>query len=753
MSTRTIPAVAAVLLLAACAATPGARADDADEARDTFNSLFAKDLETVQETGTKTDDVALAVRLVETAGKSTGSSAFLSILCEHACRLASGHPSGYATAIRAMELVAEHVPEKRAEARGRLLELRRKQFGAARGDERKAAGEALLDALLTLVEEKQAAGDLTRTAALYREARSVAKAASSDRLPHIEGAAEALARRIHLRQRVGDVQAILQKHPDNVGAREGLVRLYLVNLDDPKKAAGVLEGVEDSGLKKYVPAAARTVDEAPELACLELGEWYRGLAETAPDYAEAKMYGRAKAYLERFLSLHETKDLKRTRGKVAMEKVEEALAALTAPPPKPTPRKKPPKPQPGTMPPGRWISLLPLVSPNRDCHEGTCEHKADGLWVFSKANGRLTVPVLANGSYEAEFAWKRTWGPGQVTFTLPVGSGDVTLVLGAYAGAFSGLEKITGKGADKNETTVRPGKFESNQLYRVTIQVKLVGTQAHIEVRVDGKPYLSWTGPQSALSANYKVSRQGCFGLGLWGAGVLFSEGRLKMLSGEARLLRPGAAAAGTSEPVTVPAGSTIRPGQWVDVLPLVDPEKDTVKGGWKKRDGRLFIEQTPPWACIKVPVVTDGSYEIDVRFVRTSGDESLGVFLPVGSSRVLLEFSVLKGKAGGFNLIAGKPAPDNEAAVKPCVLENGREYSVHVRTLVRGETARIAVTLDGKPWTSWRGPHSSLSILHDWGMPHPKTFGFSAWCVGVSFRSARLKMLSGQARLLRAGG
>ena len=44
---------------------------------------------------------------------------------------------------------------------------------------------------------------------------------------------------------------------------------------------------------------------------------------------------------------------------------------------------------------------------------------------------------------------------------------------------------------------------------------------------------------------------RGCFGLALWGAGVLFEEGGLKMLSGEARLLRPGA----------TPRGALLPPG------------------------------------------------------------------------------------------------------------------------------------------------------------------------------------------------
>ena len=307
-----------------------AESADARKARETFQALFGEDLRKVQASPTGSDDMALASRLVETAQGTTGQGAFVALLCEHAYRLSADQPEGFATAIRAMELLTERQPDQAAEARARILEVRRKQFQSASGAEKTAAGEALLEALRALAQEKKGDGDSAEAAGLYREAATVAKAAGSPRLGAIEAEAEDLSRRMGLERRVRDVEAILAREPGNVSAREGLVRLCVVQLDDPAKAAAYLEGVQDADLKKYVPAAARPLDEVPELACLELGEWYRGLAGTAPDHAKAAMRARAKAYLERFLSLHTPEDLDHTRGKVALEKVDEALAALAA---------------------------------------------------------------------------------------------------------------------------------------------------------------------------------------------------------------------------------------------------------------------------------------------------------------------------------------------------------------------------------------------------------------------------------------
>ena len=67
-----------------------------------------------------------------------------------------------------------------------------------------------------------------------------------------------------------------------------------------------------------MPAAAKPLAEAPEFACLELGEWYRSLGESAPTSAKPAMYARAQAYYGRFLETHTGADLDRTEAKAAL---------------------------------------------------------------------------------------------------------------------------------------------------------------------------------------------------------------------------------------------------------------------------------------------------------------------------------------------------------------------------------------------------------------------------------------------------
>jgi len=324
------------------------------------------------------------------------------------------------------------------------------------------------------------------------------------------------------------VEALIQRNPENTAAREKLVRLYLVDRDDPAEAARHLQGVKDKSLRKYVPAVAKGVEAAPELACMELGEWYRGLGEVAAPGAQAAMFARAKAYYERFLSLHTPDDLHRTQATLALKEIQAALEKSGGPPPKSAR--------------GRWIDLLPLADPAKDGVKGNWKRQDSALAIISRTPyGRIMMPVAPEGSYELQVKFIRTSGGECVAVILPVGSARVVLMLSGWHGAASGLDTINGKRAEGNETTVRPGTLVNGREYALHITVVAKGDQAEIAVRLDGKPYTAWRGPQSALSvySDWDLREPGCLGLGTWKATVVCRSVRLKMLSGEARLLRP----------------------------------------------------------------------------------------------------------------------------------------------------------------------------------------------------------------------
>ncbi|KPJ77904.1 MAG: hypothetical protein AMS14_00345 [Planctomycetes bacterium DG_20] len=546
------------------------------------------------------------------------------------------------------------------------------------------------------------------------------------------------------------MKALLERDPKNVSVREGLVRLYLVDLDDPAEAAKYLEGAKDKALLKYVPAAAKGVEAPPELACLELGEWYRDLAATAPPHAREAMYARARAYLERFLEIHTAKDLSRTRATLALEKVQEAVAKLTAPPEKPTKTSKPTKATPGTIPPGTWVDLLPLVDPATDAVEGNWRRTGSAPALLSPTtDGRIMIPVSPRGSYEFEVRFVRTSGELVVGFILPVGYTGFVLALSHWRGQSHGLELINGNNASTNATTVKPGTLQNGREYLVRVSVVVGGDQVQIRVTLDGKPLIAWQGPPSALSvsANWRLPYRGCFGVGTNDSTAVFRSVRLKMLSGEARLLRP----AGAGELATVPTGSTIRPGQWADLVRLIWLDRDRVRGEWEKTDSGLIKTTPEGHGRIMLPAAPDGSYELAFSFVREGGGGSVDAILPVGDHGVLYSLGGWKNTIHCLQQIDGRLGDSNPTCVRGMPLEQGRLYNALVRVERSGSQASVRGYLDGRVLTQWSGPATALSLRPEWSIPDRTRLGLMVNQLKATLPAIRLRMLSGEARVVAA--
>jgi len=750
------------------AAAPGLCATEAEEkAAEVFESLFGADVARVARTRDAADDIALAKRLLDTAkGDAADKPALVAVLCEKAYDLSSGHADGYATAAEAAEFLAAQVPAKAAEGAERLVTVRQKQYALAAPDAKAAAGEALVDALLGAADAESAAGDLPGAVSSCRRAEAIARAVKSDRLAAVAARGGHLAHRLAVHREIENMKALVGRDPGSVAARERLVRLYLVDLDDPAAAAENLEGVQDESLRKYVPAAGKGAEAAPELACMELGDWYRSLGEGAPEGPKAAMFARAKAYYDRFLSLHPSNDLDRTAATVALKKIEEALAKLgpaaTAPSiAKPTPGGPAAVPKDGVIKPGRWVDLLPLVDIASDAITGTWERQGDALAVTGgQSPRRLKFPVAVSGSYQCRVRLLGTGKTDTWSLLLCVGDRQVYLTLNNFRRA-SGLAFVRGRGSEGNETTVPATPWVKDREYVLDVIVTVAGDRADIKVLLDSLPHIAWSGPVADLSltAHHQapwLSKPGSLGLATNDAPLVFRQVSLRMLSGEAKVLRPpgGAAVPSTAAPAPAaqaPTGQTIKPGTWVDLLALVDPSQDAASGRWGREGAALAVASGDHSRCA-LPVVPTGSYDLKMTFVRKAGSGGITTVLPVGAASVLLEFSGWQGRKSWLGR-AGGTHPDNQLSVEPGTIENGHPYTVGVAVRVVGDQGLVTVALDGKPFLNWQGPVSSLSVPGEWQSPKPGSLAVGSDDAHVLWGSVSLKMLTGEARLLRPPG
>jgi type 1 glutamine amidotransferase len=249
----------------------------------------------------------------------------MALLCAKACELGALDPKGYETALGAAAFLSEKAPELAGPCQDKIIAICQKQYDKARADEKVAAGDALVDALVASATTKSRARDLEDASKRLHKALAMARAVKSPKEDGLELLVRAIAERQKAAAQATQLKAQVQADPANAKARDQLVKMLVVDLDSPADAVKCLDDSSDPAFRKFVPAAARPVADAPEMACLDLADWYLQLAPAAGIAGKGAMYARAKAYAERFLALHEARDIDRTRMELALKKAQDEL--------------------------------------------------------------------------------------------------------------------------------------------------------------------------------------------------------------------------------------------------------------------------------------------------------------------------------------------------------------------------------------------------------------------------------------------
>ncbi len=299
-------------------------------AQERFHAAFGDRLRKVAATRETLDDVALAAEIFRTLRRRRVDADYALLVCETAHDLGRRHPEGYRTAARAVERMIRILPDRAEDLRTEVLALHEQAFARSRGEDRVAAGRRLLDVHVRYGERQVARGEYEDAAALFRRALEVASTVRTDSehtRDSIQTRLKQISARAALAAEIRRTKEELKARPDDEALRARLVRLWVVDMDNPEQAAVYI--ADGDPLGHYVRVAAMTVANLPEAACLKLAEWYRGLAAEAQDPAQAAMLNRAWTYFDAYLARHASDDDARAAAEATLAKVGDALEALT----------------------------------------------------------------------------------------------------------------------------------------------------------------------------------------------------------------------------------------------------------------------------------------------------------------------------------------------------------------------------------------------------------------------------------------
>jgi hypothetical protein len=182
-----------------------------------------------------------------------------------------------------------------------------------------------------------------------------------------------------------------------------------------------------------------------------------------------------------------------------------------------------------------------------------------------------------------------------------------------------------------------------------------------------------------------------------------------------------------------------------IDLLALLDPPRDTVRGAWRLNvgdTGRQLESDASPQALISIPYAPPQEYDLRVRFTRLRGDNCLAQIFTHENQAALILFG-WRNTISGLQLVNGANADQNPTGVRGS-LANGEPHT----SLLRVRTDRVEVYLDDQLLTHLPTTGSDLSNKGGWVAPTP--LGLGSHVSPMLIHTAELTEVTGRGHPLR---
>ena len=185
--------------------------------------------------------------------------------------------------------------------------------------------------------------------------------------------------------------------------------------------------------------------------------------------------------------------------------------------------------------------------------------------------------------------------------------------------------------------------------------------------------------------------------------------------------------------------------GAKVDLLKLIDPEKDTVKGTWTLVDGKLVSDKTG-YCRIEIPYKPPEEYDFRIVFTRTEGKDFIGQILYKSEHQFTWVMDGFGDTISGLDVLNGKRFQENETTVKGKLLMNNQPQS----SIVQVRKSGVTVQLNGKSIVKLATNYSDLRIWEQLKLRNSSVLGLAEWNNEVSFSVVELIEITGTGKKTR---
>ena len=189
------------------------------------------------------------------------------------------------------------------------------------------------------------------------------------------------------------------------------------------------------------------------------------------------------------------------------------------------------------------------------------------------------------------------------------------------------------------------------------------------------------------------------------------------------------------------------RPLPGIDLLRLVDVDRDKVAGDWTF-DGTTLVSPAVQFGRIAIPYIPPEEYDLRIVAERQGRGNSLNVGLVAGGRQVMaIVDGFVPEPRSGLDLIDKKPFYDNETTDRRGLAFSETRPST-VTIAVR--RARVRVVVDGRTIVDWKADYSRVSLWAGWFMHRPDTLFLGTWTTPQRIHSLELLPIGRPGKPLR---
>ncbi len=182
-----------------------------------------------------------------------------------------------------------------------------------------------------------------------------------------------------------------------------------------------------------------------------------------------------------------------------------------------------------------------------------------------------------------------------------------------------------------------------------------------------------------------------------------------------------------------------------VNLMPLIDPVKDAVKGAWTFQ-GDSLVSGSGKHERLMIPYEPPEEYDFRIVFIRTSGNDCIAQYVTHVGRAALWQMAGDHNKVFGFEHINGQDSQHNATTVKrQDFLKNGQIYTSLLRVRKNG----VKAYLNNELISIWNTDFKDGTLHPHWDIPDHNCLGVGSFLSRVVFQEIQLLEITSKGRVV----